>query len=208
MSASSGEPTHPAPPTPPCKRRSPGARSARRGRRPAPREWWPLFHLLDHGFEMLRHRRNRLTRQLHLTAGSLGQYEIEASECRILVRKVIAKVAAAALLSLERRPRHRFRHGEQILEVECRVPTGIVLAVPRYADARRPAFERFDPRHRALHLRRLAHDADEVLHRLLQRLLHLIRSLGGRRALEWRERLAGRTVDLARVDRDDGILLR
>src|SRR6185312_6631328 len=105
MSASSGGPTRLAPPAPPCRRRSPGARSARRGRGPAPRESWPLFHLLDHIVDMLRHQRNRLTRQLHLTAGSLGQYEIEASECRILVRKVVAKVPAPALLSLERRPR-------------------------------------------------------------------------------------------------------
>src|SRR6185437_7342019 len=135
MSVSNGAPTRPGPPAPPCRRRSPGARSAAPGRRPVPGECSPLFHLLDNGFELLRHRWNRLTRELHLAAGPFRQHEIEGSECRILVREVVAKVAATALLSLERRPRHRFRHGEQVLEVERGVPAGIVLAVSRHTDA-------------------------------------------------------------------------
>jgi succinate dehydrogenase / fumarate reductase flavoprotein subunit len=49
---------------------------------------------------------------------------------------------------------------------------------------------------------RRAHDADVILHRRLQRLLHLIRPLAAALAAERCERAGGRVLHLARVDGD------
>ena len=49
---------------------------------------------------------------------------------------VLAEVAAAALLALDRRARDRLGDGQQVAQVERRVPAGVVLAVAGDADAR------------------------------------------------------------------------
>ena len=54
---------------------------------------------------------------------------------------VLAEVAAAALLALDRRARDRLRHVEQVAQVEARVPAGVELAVAGDADARRALVE-------------------------------------------------------------------
>ena len=61
--------------------------------------------------------------------------DVERAELRDLVRVVVAEVAAAALLALDRRARDRLGHGQQVVQIERRVPAGVVLAVAGDADA-------------------------------------------------------------------------
>ena len=126
---------------------------------------------------------------------------VEGAELGRLLGEVVAEVAAAALLALDRRARDGLRDGEQVAQVEAGVPAGVVLAVPGHADARRTLVERRDPGDRFAHLALGAHDADQVLHRLLQVGLHRVGVLGRAAAFERRQRLGHRPVDDGVVDR-------
>src|SRR5262249_32096925 len=72
----------------------------------------PSLHLLDHGLEVLGHRRNRLAPELHPTARRLLHHEVERSELGALFGIVVAEVTATALFSLEGRACDRFGHRE------------------------------------------------------------------------------------------------
>ena len=123
----------------------------------------------------LRDRRAR--RRPSRRRGPLRTMKLNVPKLRVLVRVVVAEVAAAALAPLDRRARDRLRDGQQVVQVERRVPAGVVLAMAADADAARRARAAGRDLERALHLGLVPHDADEVLHHLLQRVLHLVRAL-------------------------------
>src|SRR5439155_21860179 len=81
-----------------------------------------------------------------------------------------------------------------------RMPSGVVLAVAADADGARARAQRTKPIERSPHLGLVSHDPDELLHHLLQRVLHLKRSFAAGAALERLDRMAGRFVDLPDID--------
>ena len=72
----------------------------------------------------------------------------------------------------------------------------------------RPRAQLFEAVERALHLGRVPHDADEILHHVLERVLDLIGTLSARAARERLERALRGFVDLPGVDRAGGLRLR
>ena len=73
---------------------------------------------------------------------------------------------------LQRRPGDALAHQQHVRQVQGEVPAGVVLPVALDGQAGDPLLERLDPLERLLHLRRGADDADQVVHRLLQVVLH------------------------------------
>ena len=86
-------------------------------------------------------------------------------------------MAAAAFFAVERRAGDGFGNGEQMFQVDRRVPAGVVFAMAVNGDLS-CAFLKFAQPVQSLHHFVLApHDADELLHHLLQIMLHLVRAL-------------------------------
>src|SRR5665213_997195 len=172
------------------------------------RSWWPTLgcwssHLLDHGRQLTGHGRYGLAAQLHRPACALPDDDVERAVARVLVRVVVAEVAAAALAPLESRPRNGLGDRQEVAQVERGVPTRIVLAITIHAHPCGSRSELFDPSQRLAHVVLLSHDAHQVLHRLLERLLYLIRSFSLARAtIERLERAPSGVVRDARVHRD------
>ena len=66
---------------------------------------------------------------------TLARDQIEGAVGLVFLGIVVAEVAAAALLPLERATRDRFRDRQQVVEVECGMPARVVLAMAADADA-------------------------------------------------------------------------
>ena len=82
-------------------------------------------------------------------------------------------------------------------KIHRRVPAVVVLAVVRRCRPAPPASRRLrDHVERLLHFALGAHDADQVLHGLLQLVLDLIRILAGRAALEGLQRRSLRQLSI------------
>ena len=141
----------------------------------------------------------------------LAHHVVEGREIRVLVGVVLAKVPAAALLPLEGRGGDRLGAGEQAGQIERRVPAGVVLAVADAGDLRRARLQPLDPLDRLPDVGLVAHDADVVLHQVLQLVLNLVGRLGvtgGRGPLERRQRHPLGGVDRRRVDVGGAALAR
>ena len=93
------------------------------------------------------------------------------------------------------------------MQVQRGVPAGVELAVAGHLHLRGAGAELFQAVECADHLVFLAHDPDEVLHHLLQVLLHLERALR-RGPVERCQRPLRRGVRLVGVNRTGGVLLR
>ena len=117
----------------------------------------------------------------------------------VLVRIIFPKLRAAAFFSFQRCARDCFGNGQQILQVERGVPAGVELTMSDNASAIRALPQLLQVLQRSLHFAFVAHDADLVLHHLLQVFLHSVRIFAGA-LLEWRNRLARYVVDPIMVD--------
>src|SRR3954468_13847618 len=137
----------------------------------------PSLVLLDYPLQIGTHLRNRLSRDRHLAALSASDDDVELAVARVLLRKVVTEVATATLLPLERGTRNDLRHRQEILEIERRVPSRIVLAISGDGNLGRPLSETPQRVECALHLLFAADDADELLHHRLQIVLDLERAL-------------------------------
>src|SRR5260370_10046928 len=82
-----------------------------------------LFHLRDDLFQLLGHRWDRCFLDLHLAAGALADDHVDAAEVIALVGVVVTQVPAPPLLAVERRARDGLRHGQQVGQVQRRVPS-------------------------------------------------------------------------------------
>ena len=98
---------------------------------------------------------------------------------------VFAELRAAALLAHQRRARDRLGDIQHVRQIHRRVPAVVVLTVIRNS-RRRLAFVRASQSTLSASCISLlgTHDADEVLHELLQLVLDLIRILAGRADFE------------------------
>src|SRR5436190_24318340 len=96
-----------------------------------------LTHFLDDGFQFRWHFGDRYSSDLHRPVGCFFESEIKFCVFRVFARKIVAILSAAALLSLEGRPRDGLADDEKILEVECGVPAGIEINVARHKRVRR-----------------------------------------------------------------------
>ena len=85
--------------------------------------------------------------------------------------KIIAEMRPAALFPLQRRPGNNFRYGQQAVQVERRVPSGIVFPVSGHADPLTGSFQLSNALERLQHLLFLTHDPHQFLHQVLQRML-------------------------------------
>src|SRR5262249_1934743 len=119
---------------------------------------------------------------------------------RSLVGMVFAKVATAALGALERRARDRLSDVEEVPEIERRVPGGVVIAIADRPRARRARPQRADALERLAQLRIGAHDADVLLHQLLEVALHGVRDLAAVALVEGRQCLAPGALERGVVD--------
>ena len=111
---------------------------------------------------------------MHRAVARLLDDDVEGGELGGLFGVVLAEVAAPALLALDSGERDSLGHREQVPYVDRRVPAGVILAVTFDADTRRALVQLPDPDKRFLHLGFGADDADEVVHRFLKVLLHLV----------------------------------
>src|SRR5438094_5877460 len=113
----------------------------------------PLGVLIDDPLQLGRHLRNRLTRDRHLATATLPDDEVQPTPALDFAGTVFAKMRAPALFSLEARARDRLRDGEEVGQVERRVPAGVVFTIADHADARRAVAEA------GQHVERLQHVA-------------------------------------------------
>ncbi len=89
-----------------------------------------LSHFLDNLFQLFRHFRKRFASYPHL-AVSFFDREIEFCEFRIFVRIIVAEMSAAAFFAFEGGKRDRFGNGQQVVQIERRMPAGIEVDVAR-----------------------------------------------------------------------------
>ena len=114
--------------------RRPARRRARCGRSRA-----PSLHLLDDLLQLGRHLRDRRRGSSCMPpSGPLRTTRLSLPKRRVLVREVLAEVAAAALLALERRARDRLGDREQVVRgrAPCASP-GCTRGCPCTRDALR-----------------------------------------------------------------------
>src|SRR5262249_8364936 len=195
----------PSPRTPPSS--SPSNRRPWRRRARCGRSRWALLVLLDDLLQIVGHLGKRLAPELHAPVGSLLAHQVELAGRRILVGVIVAEVRAAAFLALDRAARDGLGAGQKVPQIERRVPAGVVLAIALDADRLGALLETLDGLERAHHLLLAAHDADQVLHHVLQVVLDLERPLGVPAALEGRERILRGSLHLGAVDLARAILL-
>ena len=87
------------------------------------------FHLLDDLFQFFRHSGIGLAAQLHRAVRAFADDDVHLAGCGILVRKILAEMAAAAFLAVDGRARDGLGNREQMLQIDRGVPAGIVFAV-------------------------------------------------------------------------------
>src|ERR1700680_634926 len=71
-----------------------------------------LLVLLDNPLEIFTHLGDRLARYLHLTIGAPPDQDVELAVARILLRKIVPEVSAAALLSFQSRAGDYLRYDQ------------------------------------------------------------------------------------------------
>ena len=106
-------------------------------------------------------------------------HEVEGAELVRLGREVLAELRPPALLALDGGRRDGFGDGQQVAEVDRGVPAVVVFAVAADPGAPRARPQALEPVERLAHLRLAAHDADQVLHHVLQVVLDRVRVLAG-----------------------------
>src|SRR5437763_9223109 len=110
---------------------------------------------------------------------------------------------SAAFLSLQRRPGHHFRYGEQVVQVDGRMPAGVVFAMATDAGTRGAELKFLNALKRLKHFFLLANDTHQVLHHVLESMLNRIRSFGSI-ALERRQRVLFSRSNFLRMDDPEG----
>src|SRR5204862_7909384 len=94
-----------------------------------------LFHFHDDALQLMSHLGDRRSADCHPAIRRFADDEIERAERGVLVMIVLAKVAPAALATLDRRPGDGFRDRQQAVQIQSGVPAGVVLPMPADADA-------------------------------------------------------------------------
>src|SRR5262249_11844335 len=123
---------------------------------------------------------------------------VHLREMRVGLRVVLPRVAASALLALERRQRDRLRDREHRVEIEREVPAGVELAVALDVAALLAIPKVPAPDERRLELALRADDAYVGLHALLKLMVERVRVLGAT-AVEAGEEGATGLLDLGLV---------
>ena len=116
------------------------------------------------------------------------------------VGEIRAGVGSPAFLAGQARLGDRLGHGQQILQIQGRMPAGVVLAVPRRGGHMRALAQPVDRFERLQHLVFMAHDADFRLHHRLQLVLNRKRILALAAPLEGRHGPVLGVLDLLSVD--------
>src|SRR5215469_5483971 len=147
-----------------------------------------LFHLLDYGGQLIRHRRQRTLFDHHFASASPPDDDVVLAPLRFLLGEVFTELRPAAFLAEKSGTGDRFGHDDHVLNVDRRVPAVVVLTVAANTGALSARAQLIDILKRPLHFALDADNADEILHRLLQVVLHQVGIFGGRAALERRQR--------------------
>src|SRR2546430_417371 len=109
-----------------------------------------------------------------------------------------------AFFSLQRRPGHHFRYGEQVVQVDGRMPAGVVFAMATDAGTRGTELKFLNALKRLKHFFFLANDTHQILHHVLESMLNRIRSFGSI-ALERRQRVLFSRSNFIRMDDPEGV---
>src|SRR5262245_15786804 len=174
--------------------------------------WWMSFLLLDNLFQLGRHVRNLFPQNLHLTTRTATRDNIDFTESFSLVRKILAKMTAAALFSFNRSASDRFRDRQEIRQIQRRVPTCVVFAIAVDNHLASPFLQGSDFVKREQHFSFCAHNTDQFLHLFLEVVLHSIWAFASgvsrRPSFERLERPTSSAVDLIDVDLAEPVLFR
>ncbi len=115
---------------------------------------------------------------LHAAIRGLGHADVAPAPVFALVRIIVAEMAAAALFPLSAARAMISETVNRFRQIERRVPAVVVLAISRRCRPSRRATFSFSMRSIARSISSFApHDADQVLHHLLQFVLHRVRIL-------------------------------
>ncbi len=123
------------------------------------------------------------------------EHEVERAPVRVGRGEVVAGVAAARLLALQRRLGDALGDHEHVGEVEGEVPAGVVLPVALHAELLGARLELLDLDERLAQLVGLADDPDQALHDVLEVLLDRVGVLAALH-LERRQRRGGGRLHL------------
>src|SRR5689334_17398543 len=129
---------------------------------------WPLLHLLDDLLKFRRHFWNGLAPDMHFASWPLADDDVARTELFVFGRKVVSEMRSPAFFSLERRPSHHFRDSEQVIQVDGRMPAGVVLAIAADANTLGTDLEFSYAFQRFRHFFLRAHNAHQILHHVLQ----------------------------------------
>src|SRR6185436_18013491 len=86
-----------------------------------------LLVLVDDLLQLHGHLRKWYAADFHRPIGRLTHDDVDRAELRRLVRIVVAEMAAAAFFPLDRASGHGLRHGQQVAQIDRRVPARIVF---------------------------------------------------------------------------------
>ena len=153
--------------------------------------------LLNDLFQFRRHWRNVLAQNLHFTAGTAADDDVEFAERFVFVWIILTEVAAAALAPLQGRTRDGFGNRQKIGQVERGMPAAVVFAVPLHSDLAGSLLQFAQFLEAFLHFRLVPYDPDEFLHFRLQFVLDLLDVDARRNTLEALCDRATRAVVLA-----------
>ena len=110
---------------------------------------------VDDLLQFVRDGRDRLARDLEATVRVPANCDVQVPESLVLIWEVQAGMSAPAFLALQGSPGNRFRIGQEIPQVQSRVPAWVVLSISVHgyaAGARAQAADAFQgvPRSRSL----------------------------------------------------------
>src|SRR5262245_7446390 len=146
--------------------------------------------LLEQRRELRRHRREGLVVESDLSV-LLAQHDVDLPPFGIGERVVVAGVPTPALLAFERGHRDALGYPQHVVQVNGQMPTGVEPAVAGHRKPGRTLLKRLDLLERALELLGRSNDPDQVVHHLLQVLMHRVRVLRALGLERRQRRLAG-----------------
>src|SRR6266850_465222 len=165
--------------------------------------------LLNDLLQFRRHGWNVLAQNLHFTAGTAAHDDVEFTESFVFIWIILTEVATAALTPFQSRTRDGFVYGQKIGQIERRMPTAVVFAIPLHGDLSPAPLKFSDFLQTQQHFRFGSYNADELLHFHLQFVLYLIRTLGVSRTHSSFERFQCPSCDavhLVCIYRSEGML--
>src|ERR1700760_538790 len=133
------------------------------------------LHLFGDLLQILWHWCNGLAGKLHVSVGALSHHNVKRPILLVFVRIIITEMSATALFAVQSRVGNHLRHGQKVRQVECGMPSGVVFPVPAHTHPRSCGGQFANALLCLQHLLLRAHNSHQVLHQVLQGMLHGVR---------------------------------